>query len=373
MPQQDGLQPLGQYEMASRLSYFLWSTMPDDELLALAAENRLQKAEVLSAQVARMLDDPRSRAFAGSFIGQWLGAKDVGGRVMPLLTELQHYYTPEAAEDLRQQPELFLHYILSEDRSVLDLIDAPYTFLTQRLVRYYELDGRVEGVGPTGFHLVNWPDKRRAGVLGLASVLGMTSHYRQSSPVLRGAWVLNTLLGTAVPPPPPNVPPLPDAKSEPDVTMRRMLAAHREAKACSACHNLMDPIGLGLENFDWMGRWRDSEANGEAVDASGSLPSGETFDGPVELRQVLLGRKDEFIRHLVGKMLGYALGRGLQDGDQCTIEGIASKLAADGYRARTLVREVVLSAPFRKQQTDVEITELETSKAQRPRRLLGTK
>ena len=234
---------------------------------------------MLSEQVDRMLDDPRSRAFAASFVGQWLGTQEIGGRVVPLLTELQHFYTPEVAAALREQPQLFLHHILTADRSVIDLLDAPYTFLTERLVRYYQLEGKVD-VPANGFHRVSWPDERRAGVLGLASVLAMTSHYKQPSPVLRGAWVLEKLMGTPVPPPPPDVPPLPDANKNQSLTMREMLAAHRESTACSACHNLMDPIGLGLENFDWMGRWRDQHADGSPVDASGALPTGETFNGP---------------------------------------------------------------------------------------------
>lgn len=366
-------QPLGPYEMASRLSYFLWSTMPDDELIQLASEDRLQDSEVLSQQVDRMLDDPRARAFAGSFIGQWLGTKELGGRAVPLLTELQHFYTPDVAADLREQPELFFHYILSADRSVLDLLDAPYTFLSARLAKYYQIDDQVEGLGTSGFKRVNWPDDRRAGVLGLASVLAMTSHYHQASPVLRGAWVLETLLGTPVPPPPPDVPELPQAKKDEPLRMREILQAHRASTSCSACHNLMDPIGLGLENFDWMGRWRDAEPDGSPVDASGSLPSGETFDGPAELRAVLLKRKDEFLRQLVGKVLGYAIGRAQQDCDQCTIEGIVATLAEHEYGARTLVREIVLSAPFRKLQGGLDSTQDPEPVKRAPRRLLGTK
>jgi hypothetical protein len=371
-PPSEGITPLGQYEMASRLSYFLWSTMPDEELLQLAREGRLQDPKVLAAQVDRMLDDPRSRAFAGSFIGQWLGTQEVGGRVVPLLTELQHFYTPEVAADLREQPELFYHDILTANRSLIDLIDGRYTFLTDKLVRYYQLEGQVD-VGENGFHRVEWPDERRAGVLGLASVLAMTSHYKQPSPVLRGAWVLEKLLGTPVPPPPPDVPALPEAKKGEELPMREMLAMHRNSTACSACHNLMDPIGLGLENFDWMGRWRDTLADGKPVDASGALPTGETFDGPGELRAVLLERKSDFLRQLVVRTLGYAVGRGRHDGDQCTIEAILKKLETEDYHARTLIREVVLSTPFRNLQTNVEITEATEPTKRAPKRLLGTK
>jgi hypothetical protein len=374
-PDQPGLQPLNGYDLASRLSYFLWSTVPDEELMQLAAQGKLQDPKILAQQTERMLDDPRSRAFADAFIGQWLGTQEIGGRAVPLLTELQHFYTPDVAADLREQPQLFLHYLLTANRPVLDLLNAPYTFLTDRLVKYYELEGKVQGVPANGFAKVNWPDNRRAGVLGLASVLAMTSHYKQASPVLRGAWVLETLLGTPVPPPPADVPPL-DAsknKSKPTTT-REMLALHRADTACAACHNIMDPVGLALENFDWMGRWRDNDVDGQPVDASGSLPSGEKFSGPHGLRQVLVDRKEDFLRHFTAKMLGYALGRGAQDGDQCTIQAINKTVEKENYSARALVREIVLSPAFRNTQSGIEISESHTAPTKRePRRLLGTR
>jgi cytochrome c553 len=371
---QPGIRPLGQYEMASRLSYFLWSSMPDEELLQLAAAGRLQDPQVLRAQVDRMLDDPRSRVFAGGFMGQWLGTQEIGGRSVPLLTELQHFYTPEVAADLREQPEIFFHHIITENRSLLDLLNGNYTFLTRRLARYYEVEDKVQLGDAPGFQKVNWPDDRRAGVLGFASVLAMTSHYKQASPVLRGAWVLETLLGTPVPPPPPDVPPLDEVKKvAKNLTMRQMLAKHRESQTCAACHNLMDPIGLGLENFDWMGRWRDKETDGTPVDASGALPSGETFNGPVELRAVLLKQKESFVRQVVSKTLGYALGRGMQDSDQCTVQRLMDSLEKDGYRARGLIRDIVLSTPFRNSQSDAAVSESHAPVKKAPRRLLGTK
>jgi hypothetical protein len=326
--------------------------MPDEELFRLAEQKRLNDPKVLAAQVDRMLDSPRSRAFSTSFVGQWLGTQEVGGRVVPLLTELQHYYTPEVAADLREEPVLLFQYILGGNRSLIELLNANYSFLTERLAKFYEVEGKVKT--GDGFQRVEWPDDKRAGVLGLGGVLAMTSHYKQGSPVLRGAWVLDTLLGTPVPPPPPEVPPLEAAaKNERGLTVRQMLARHRADAACSTCHNLMDPIGLGLENFDWMGRWRDRDTNGEPVDASGALPSGEKFTGPVELRQMLLNRKQDFLRHLSGKVLGYALGRSLQDGDQCTVQKLVDALERDHYRARTLIRDVALSIPFRNQQGGV--------------------
>jgi hypothetical protein len=372
LPTAPGIHPLGQYDVASRLSYFLWGTMPDEELFRLAEAGRLQDPAVLAAQVDRMLDDPRSRAFAGAFVGQWLGTKEIGGRAMPLLTELQHFYTPDVAADLREQPELFFHYMLAANRPVLDVIDARYTFLTKRLVKYYQLEGKAEVRG-TGFERVDWPDERRAGVLGFASILGMSSHYKQASPVLRGAWVLDTLLGTPVPPPPPGVPQLEAAKDGAPMPMKAMLARHRADPACASCHNLMDPIGMGLENFDWMGRWRDHEANGDPVDASGNLPGGEQFRGPAGLRAVLLARKDDFVRQIASKMLGYATGRGQQDGDQCAIQAMATNLERNGYAIRTLIRDVATSAAFRKVQIEAAGAEPVPTTRKAPRRLLGTK
>lgn len=344
-----GIHPLRDHEIATRLSYFLWSTMPDEQLSRLADEGRLKDPKILSAQLDRMLDDPRSRVFTETFIGQWLGTKDVGGRVVPALNDLQDFYTPEIAADLRQEPVLFFHHMLTGNRPLLDLLDADYTFLTERLVKFYQLEGRVKVAGPD-FQRVQWPDNRRGGVFGLGSVLAMTSHFKQTSPVLRGAWVLETLLGTTVPPPPPDVPPLEaSAKKSEKLTVREKLERHRADAACATCHKLIDPIGFGLENFDWMGRWRDTD-NGHPVDASAVMPSGEKFDGPVELRKIMLARKDEFLQNLTGKVLGYALGRSLQDGDQCTVQRIVQTLEKDHYGARTLLREVVLSVPFRNSQ-----------------------
>ena len=353
-----GIYPLSQYELASRLSYFLWSTMPDEELNNLAAQGRLQDVQVLSAQVERMLDDPKSRTFTGTFIGQWLGTQELGGRVAPMLTELQTFYNPPVAADLRAEPILLFERILGENRSLLELLTADYTYMTERLVKFYQLEDQFKDLHGNQPQLVKWPDGRRAGIMNSGAVMAMTSHYRQTSPVLRGAWVLETLLGTPVPPPPPNVPPLVPVKclencaenAKTAVGMRQRILEHRVNPACSACHNLMDPIGFALENFDWTGRWRVKEFDGSEIDASGTLPSGEKFNGPAELRQVLLDKKDDFLRHVTGKVLGYALGRSLQDGDSCTVQHLADTLQKDNYKARTLIREIVLSVPFRNSQ-----------------------
>jgi cytochrome c553 len=366
-----GIHPLGQYELASRLSYFLWSTVPDDELMRLADQGRLQDPAVLNAQVERMLDDPKSRAFVDTFVGQWLGTQDVGGRVVPLLTEITSYYTPEVASDLRTEPILLFDYILGENRSLIELLNADYTFLTERLVKFYQLEGKVDVQG-NNFKLVKWPDNRRGGVIEMASVLAMTSHYKETSPVLRGAWALETLLGTPVPPPPPNVPPLDPESKLKEMSVRQKLEQHRANPQCAACHKLMDPIGFALENFDWMGRWRDKESNGQPLDTSGELPAGEKFNGPVELREALLNRKDDFLRHLTGKMLGYALGRGLQDGDSCTVQHLVDDLAKDNYRARTVIRDIVLSVPFRNTQGGVVKNDMPMTAAPKRQRPMVT-
>jgi len=363
-PAKPGIYPLGQYEMANRLSYFFWSTMPDDELMHLAEQGRLQDPKVLSEQVDRMLDDPRSDAFTTSFIGQWLGTQDLGERLVPFINTVASFYNLESAADLRREPVLLFNRIIGENRSLLELLTADYTYLTPRLVKFYQLEGQVQLHG-NGFELVKWPDNRRAGVLGMAAPLAITATLKQTSPVLRGVWVLETLLGTPVPPPPPNVARLPETeKGAVEPTMREMLTQHRSNPACVTCHRLMDPIGFGLENFDGLGRWRDKDSQGRPVDASGVLPSGEKFDGPVELRQALLGKKADFLRHLTGKILGYALGRSLQDGDSCTIQQLTDRIEKDNYRARTLFREIVLSVPFRNTQGGVvnEVTAAPPSK-----------
>jgi mono/diheme cytochrome c family protein len=371
-----GIRPLGDFALASRLSYFLWSTPPDQELWALAEAGRLREETTLMAQLTRMMEDPRSRALASAFAGQWLGTQEIGGRAVPLLTELQHFYTPEIAADLREQPGLLLHDLLQRGGSILELLDGRETFLTARLARFYQVEDHFPSLPLSGFHKVSWPDERRTGVWGLASVLAMTSHYKQASPVLRGAWVLDTLLGTPVPPPPPDVPSLEEAAKghgQKKLTVREMLALHRENTACAACHNIMDPVGLALENFDWMGRWREKEEDGRPVDASAKLASGESFTGPEGLRGFLLGRKDDFTRHFAGKLMGYALGRPLGDEDQCKVEAIAKTVAGDGYSAKTLLREIVLSPQFRFTQGDAAAIESRQGPKKEPRRLLGTK
>ena len=344
-PEGPGLHRLSGHELASRLSYFLWGTMPDTELSQLADLGRLQEDDVLSAQVDRLLDHPRSRFFARSFVGQWLGTKDVGGRVAPTLNEIQHFYTPQIAADMREEPVLLFQRMLDEDRSLLDFVSADYTFLTERLARHYGMPGAVQG---NHFRLVPIADGRRGGLLGLGAVQAMNSEYKRTSPVLRGVWVLDVLLGTKIPSPPPDIPALAaDEESRGRRTVREMINAHRADPACAACHDLIDPIGFAFEHYDWLGRWRDADDEGRPIDASGVLPSGERFDGLAELRGVLLRKEDELVRHIAQKILGYALGRAVSDRDHCALETALRNVAPSRYGARSLVREIVLSVPFR--------------------------
>lgn len=344
-PEGSGPQPLADHELATRLSYFLWGTMPDPELRHLAAAGRLRDDTVLAEQVDRLLDHPRSRYFARTFIGQWLGTKDVGGRVAPTLNEVQHFYTPRIAADMREEPVLLFQRMLDEDRSLLEFIDADYTYLTERLAQHYGMPGAVQG---NDFQLVALPGGRRGGLLGLGGMLAMNAEYKRSSPVLRGVWTHETLLGTRMPAPPPETPRLEAAAGEAhQLTAREMLQRHRAEPACAACHDIIDPIGFALENYDWLGRWRDVHADGRPVDATGAFPSGETFDGLAGLREALLGRKDDVLRQIARKVFGYALGRGMSNLDDCTIQRIVTKLASSDYGARSLVREIALSKPFR--------------------------
>ena len=344
-------QALTDHEIAGRLSYFLWSTMPDEELRTLASLGRLQDASVLRQQTDRLLDDSRSWASKQAFVGQWLGTKDVGGRVAPHHDELKKFYTPEVSADMRAEAVWLFSHLLEEDRSVLELIQSDYLFLTQRLAKFYGYENRYPDLKKDVFTKVSLQDDRRGGLLGLGGVLAMTSHFKEKSPVLRGAWVFDTMLGTPVPPPPADVPSLKEAKKNAgkNRSRREIIEQHRESPSCRACHNLIDPIGFALNNFDYLGRWEDKE-NGRDIDSLGQLPTGEVFDGPRELKEALLGKKDDFVRQLSRKLLGYALGRGLDDQDECTITQLVETLEINDYRARSLIHGIVGSVPFRSRQ-----------------------
>jgi hypothetical protein len=295
-----------------------------------------------------MLDDPKVRVFTKTFIGQWLGTKDVGGRVAPTQNDIQHYYTPEVARAMRTECELFFQHLISENRPVLDLLDSNYTFMNGRLAKFYQRKD-FKDLPFEEFTKVSYGNDRRGGLVGMGAVLAATSHYKQTSPVLRGAWVLDVLFGTPVPPPPPDIPPLVKNDKGKKLTVKESLEKHRDHTSCAACHNLIDPVGFALENFDFLGRWRET-ADGKKIYTKGTLPTGESFDGPEQLRQTLLLRKDVFLRQLIRKTFGYALGRALVDQDEGAIERIARQLEKEGYGARDLILAIVQSSPFRYKQ-----------------------
>jgi Protein of unknown function (DUF1592)/Protein of unknown function (DUF1588)/Protein of unknown function (DUF1587)/Protein of unknown function (DUF1585)/Protein of unknown function (DUF1595) len=321
-------------ELASRLSFFLWSSGPDGELLDLAERGRLKDRVVLERQVARMLADSRAKTLVSNFVGQWLYLRNVGA-VLPDPSAF-----PDFDENLRaalaRETELFFESMLREDRSLLDLLRADYTFLNGRLARHYG----IAGVHGTEFRRVTLTSEERKGLLGKGSVLTVTSYPNRTSPTLRGKFVLENLLGSPPPPPPANVPSLKEDKDLSLLTMRERLDLHQASPVCASCHSRMDPLGFALENFDGLGRWR------AGVDASGVLPDGTRIDGPVGLRQVLLARKDQFVTTATERLLTYALGRGVEPSDMPAVRKIVRNAAPADYRWSSLISGVVNSVPF---------------------------
>jgi hypothetical protein len=327
------------YELASRLSYFLWSTMPDEELFSLAGERKLHKSEVLTAQVRRMLMDAKSSALVDNFAGQWLELRNLDS----FKPDPERF--PEFDEDLRnamrRETRLFFEAVIHEDRSILDFIDGRYTFLNERLAKYYG----IPGVTGKDFRRVALSGEQRSGVLTQASVLMVSSYPTRTSPVLRGKWILENFLNDAPPPPPPGVPNLNEAAIGTAASQRQQLEQHRANPACAVCHRRMDPLGLGLENYDAVGRWRTKDGNFD-IDATGTLPGGRTFRSPAELKEILQSDRDAFAHCLTEKMLTYALGRGLERYDRPAVNLICQRLAASDYRFSRLVLGIVQSLPF---------------------------
>ncbi|HAB17484.1 MAG TPA: hypothetical protein DCE44_13660 [Verrucomicrobiales bacterium] len=332
---------LDSYELASRLSYFLWSSMPDEALLAVAADQSLLRPDVLEAQVRRLLRDSKSRAFAEHFTSQWLGTKTLHTTVNPDRGRFPQFN--DALRDaMATEPIEFVASLIADNGSALQLLDANYTFANDALARLYGLTN----VTATNLVRVALPDRTRGGVMGMAAVLTQTSYPLRTSPVLRGKWILEEILGTPPPPPPPLVATLsPDDKVKEGLTFRQRLEKHRKDPNCAACHSRMDPLGFALENFDPIGAWRE-QVGGEAVDAQGKLTNGDSVNGPVQLKDALLARKQLFLRHLTEKLLAYALGRGLEHFDIPTVKAVVQNAAADDYRLNTLIIEVVKSYPF---------------------------
>ncbi len=330
--------PVSESELASRLSYFLWSTMPDEELFGLAERKELRAKDNLERQVRRMLKDPRAHALTENFAGQWLQLRSV-----KTVTPDKKSY-PGFDDALRQamirETELFFETVVREDRSVLDFLDADFTFVNERLAKHYG----IPGVKGPDFRKVSLAALPRRGVLTQASILTVTSNPSRTSPVKRGKWILENILNTPPPPPPPDVPELDDGK-ELKGTLRQRMEQHRTNALCASCHQRLDPLGFGFENFDGIGGWRDREGK-FPVDASGTLPGGQSFKGPLELVAILKGRQSEFRRCLADKMLTYALGRGLELYDRCALDDICSAVERDGNRFSSLVLAVVRADAF---------------------------
>ncbi len=327
-------------ELASQLSFFLWSSIPDDALLQAATRGQLAEPRTLEAQVRRMLADPRASAIVTNFVGQWLQLRNI--RTLQPNSDDFPDFDDNLRTAFRRETELLFQSLIDEDRSVLDLLTADYTFVNERLARHYG----IPGVYGSDFRRVPVPDERRRGVLGHGGILAITSHATRTSPVLRGKWVLENVLGSPPPPPPPNVPALKEnEKGRPARTMREQLAEHRANPACASCHRIMDPIGFALENFDPVGAWRATEG-GRPIDASGELADGAVVDGVVGLRQALLQRPERFVGAMVEKLMIYALGRGLTHHDMPAVRQIVRDAAAQQYRFSALVLGVVRSTPF---------------------------
>jgi Protein of unknown function (DUF1592)/Protein of unknown function (DUF1588)/Protein of unknown function (DUF1587)/Protein of unknown function (DUF1585)/Protein of unknown function (DUF1595)/Planctomycete cytochrome C len=334
-------------ELASRLSFFLWSSIPDDELLDLAGKGRLKDPAVLEAQVRRMLADAKSQALVTNFAGQWLYLRNLKSTAPD-----QHEF-PDFDDNLRQafqrETELFVDSVIREDRNVLDLMTADYTFVNERLARHYGIP-RVYG---SQFRRVRITDDARKGLLGKGSILLVTSHAGRTSPVVRGKWILDNLLGTPPPPPPPDVPAL-EEKSSPlrPQSVRERLEAHRANPGCATCHKLIDPLGFALENFDAVGAWRTHDG-GALIDASGELADGTKVDGVVALRQALVNHPEMFVRALTEKLLTYALGRGLSYHDYPVVRTIVGAAAGRDYRFSSLILGIVRSTPFQLRRSEL--------------------
>lgn len=327
-------------ELASRLSFFLWSSIPDDELLRVAEEGKLSDPAVLEAQTRRMLSDPRARSLVTNFAGQWLYLRNIA-RIQP---DPQAFpaFDENLRRAMREETERVIEATLREDRPVADLLDTDFTFVNQRLARHYGIDG----VYGSEFRRVPVTDPNRRGLLGQASILAVTSYPNRTAPTIRGKWVMEQLLNSPPPPPPANVPSLKDDATTRNMNMRERMEQHRANPSCAVCHVRMDPLGFSLENFDGLGRWRDT-VGGAAIDSSGVLPDGVAFDGPRGLREILMARKDRFVEAFTERLMTYALGRGVEEYDEPAIRKVTREAAAGGDRWSAIILGIVRSTPFR--------------------------
>ena len=337
---------LSDLELASRLSFFLWSSIPDEELLDVAARGQLRQTAVLEQQVRRMLADGRSKALVDSFAGQWLGQRKLRG-INPI-PELFPDFDENLRDAFLRETELFVESEIREDRSVINLLRANYTFVNERLTRYYGLRGVYGG----RFRRVTFSDGTRGGLLGQAGILALNSYPNRTSPVVRGHWILGQLLGIPPPPPPPNIPALPDTGVGGELSMRERLERHRRNPVCATCHSQMDPLGFALENFDAIGKWRDASEDGAPIDATGVSPDGTPLEGLAGLRAYLLSHQDQFIRTVTAKLVTYALGRGLTYADMPAVRKIVREAGASDFRWSSVIVAIVKSAPFQMRRTE---------------------
>jgi len=331
--------PVSDVELASRLSYFLWSSMPDDQLLSLAEAGKLRNPGVLDAQVKRLLDDPRSSALADNFAAQWLETRNLD--VVKPDPQRFPEWNADLRDAMRTETRMFFDYILRQNRPMSDFLNAKYTFLNERLAKYYG----IEGVTGPEFRKVDLTTDQRGGILSQASVLTVSSYPTRTSVVIRGKYILQEILGAPPPPPPPDVPQLDEDAVGTTLSLRQQMEKHRANAVCASCHSKMDPLGFGLENYDGIGKWRTKDGK-FPVDSSGTLPNGKTFSTPAEMRQVLTSQLPQFAHAVVEKLMIYGLGRGLATYDRRSIDEIVKKLSADEYPFQTAIYEIVKSTPF---------------------------
>ena len=338
-PASTAAHPVSDVELASRLSYFLWSSMPDDELQSLAEAGKLRAPGTLDAQVKRMLADEKSAAIADNFAGQWLELRNLD--VVKPDPQKFPAWGPELRDAMKMETRLFFDHVLRDNRPISDFLDARYTFLNEKLAKFYGIDNVT---GPD-FRKVDLATDQRGGLLGQASVLTVSSYPTRTSVVIRGKYILQNILGDPPPPPPADVPLLDEGSIGNAASLRQQMEKHRANPACATCHNKMDPLGFGLENYDGIGRWRTMDGK-FPVDASGTLPNGKTFGTPAAMRAELISQLPQFSRCLIEKMLTFALGRGLQNFDDRTVDEIDRKVAAAGYPFQSVIYEVVRSLPY---------------------------
>jgi mono/diheme cytochrome c family protein len=346
-----GIVPLDDYQIASRLSYLLWATMPDEELMALADRGRLHEPAVLKAQTTRLLDDPRSRALFDGFGTQWL---NVGGLHRQVFDPaLFPQMTPAMRQAMYDEVRLFFESIVRDNEKVIRFVDSDYTYLNGAVASIYGLEKMV--LGPE-MRKVQLSDGNRGGVLGMPGILAATSFPTRTSAVKRGVWVLEQVLGQQTPAAPPDVPALDkqDQAAVANLTLRQRTELHRTNAVCANCHQILDPIGFGLEKFDAIGRWRDRDTNGQPIDSAGELPGGQRFSGPADLKTILAGRSAEVARNVIERLLAYTLGRKLEGYDEIVVDDLMSSAAADGYRMRAIIHGVVTSYPFTHRRIEVQ-------------------